>query len=183
MRLKCKIVVSLFVAQAVLATGWVAIADETEGNPQEEIEEIVEFEEIDPQWTRMPKLWPVHGIVAGYGTLLLIISMFIARNKKRDRHWLVKHQTIGVVVMGILLIGLGVAVYMVSLWPGGHLRVGHAYLGLSIAILMVIVPLLGWLVTNQTWKPTHLRPLHRWAGRVTILLMLVAGLLGWLTVG
>ncbi len=175
----------LLFTQTVLADGGATAIEapaENAGEAVEEIEELVEFEEIERPVAKMPMLWPIHGVVTGYATLLLVIAMFIARNKINDRHWLPKHQTLGMVVVGILLIGLSVAVYMVSLWSAQHLRVGHAYFGVSIAALMIVVPMLGWFVIKGMGKPSLLRPLHRWAGRATILLMLIACLLGWLTV-
>ena len=185
MRGKYSIYVLLFLLVGMTYSVALAAANE---NPEEQIEEIevieeiVELEAAPAMGIRMPSIWPIHAVLTAYCAILLIISVFIARNKLKDALWLPKHKTIGLVVLGVLLIGFGVAFYMVSLGPKGHFTVGHSYFGLVAIILVILVPVVGWTMLKLP-KIRVLRKIHVWAGRLTITLMIIAGALGLTLVG
>jgi hypothetical protein len=176
---------ALVVLVGITCFGVVSGADQDAGDKVEDIEiieEIVELEVVPNAGMKIPVIWPIHGVLAAYCAILLIISVLIARNRSRDTLWLAKHKTIGMVVFGIMLIGFGVAFYMVSLGSKGHFNIGHSYFGLVAVILVGTVPTFGWVMLKVK-KARVLRKIHAWAGRITITLMIIAGGLGLYHVG
>jgi hypothetical protein len=176
---------ALVVLVGITFFGVVSGADEDAGEQVEEIEmieEIVEMETVPGIGMKIPMVWPIHAVLAAYCAVLLIISVLIARNRSKDTLWLAKHKTLGMVVVGIMLIGFGVAFYMVSLGSKGHFTIGHSYLGLAAIIFICAVPTFG-LIMLKVKKSRVLRKIHVWAGRLTITLMIIAGGLGLYHVG
>jgi hypothetical protein len=167
------------IAMAEQVDGAASDAGEVNGD-EEEIEEIEEIEELEVVQTgsldgpAMPVLWPIHAVIAVYCALLFLINALIARRRKQDRSWLPKHKTIGLTAPVTLLIGLGVAYYMVDLWDLGHIRVGHAYAGLVALVLAILLPILGLTMG----RAKAIRTLHVWIGRTAICLMILAAAFG-----
>lgn len=184
-----KRIFSAFFAVVVLVGitcfGVVTGAEEDAGEQVEDIEiieEIVELAIVPSGGMKIPMIWPIHAVLVAYCAILLIISVLIARNRSKDTLWLAKHKTIGIVVVGIMLIGFGVAFYLVSLGSKGHFTIGHSYFGLAAIILVGAVPTFG-LIMLKVKKVRVLRRIHVWAGRITITLMIIAGGLGLYYVG
>ncbi|GEM_PF-451781 len=131
----------------------------------------------------VPPLWPIHAALMDLTALVLIVSMFLARRRTADRTALPRHKAVGVVAPLYLLVGLGVAAYMVGIGDEGHLDVPHAWIGLAAACLGLAVPVLGLTLR----KAPSLRSAHRWLGRLFLLGLLAAagtgvlasGILGW----
>jgi hypothetical protein len=126
-----------------------------------------------------PKLWLIHAVLMGLGTLQLVVSMFIARRREKDRSWLAKHKTLGVTSPLLLLVGLAVAIYMVGLRDGGHFQVPHALFGLIAIGLVVTIPIIGFLMLRKN----PLRPVHVWTGRLALLMLFGVAVSGLLVAG
>jgi hypothetical protein len=144
-----------------------------------EIEVVEAAEQTGPPALR-PVLKPIHAALMGLCTLQLLASMLIARRRLKDKFWLPKHKTLGVVSPLLLLVGAGVAYTMVNSSGSGHLSVPHAWLGLTAAGLILLLPLLGFSIFWLPGQGRTLRALHVWMGRFALLLLLfgcVSGLL------
>lgn len=93
---------------------------------------------------------------------------------KRSANWLPRHRWLGALGAGSGLIGIGVMVSEKIEHGYPHFASLHAILGLAIGILLVVVPLLGFLGSRGI---NTLRGPHRILARILILL----GLLGLVT--
>ncbi|MHC5035845.1 MAG: DOMON domain-containing protein [Planctomycetota bacterium] len=131
---------------------------------------------------KRPLLWPIHAVLMDLCTLFLLASMAIARRRSTDKLWLPKHQTLGIVSAILLLVGLGVAVYMVGFSSGDHFRVPHAFFGAAALLLALTAPILGGLIFRAPESRATLRTLHVLVGRLAILLLILSSVSGLLHV-
>jgi hypothetical protein len=130
-----------------------------------------------------PILWPIHAVLMGLSSVLLMAGMFIARYRRRkDKCWLPKHKTLGTSGLVILFMGFGVAYYMVSFFPHGHFSGGHAYLGIIALALAGVVPFAGFSIARAGRHRALVRAFHVWIGRTTLVLLIAAGVLGLITI-
>jgi len=139
-------------------------------------EEIEVVEQAGPG--ALPELKPVHAALMGTAALLLLVSMLIARRRKKDKSWLVKHKTLGVVGPLLLVIGVGVAYIMLESFGADHFSVPHTWVGITGVGLALIMPFLGFSIFWLPKRSRALRPVHVWTGRITLLLLVTAGVLG-----
>jgi hypothetical protein len=131
-------------------------------------------------------LYPVHAILMGTAFVLLFVGMFFPRYFKGKKWWLKSHRRIGIAGGVIGVIGVGMAVYMISRTTQIHLRVLHSYIGLVSIILMIFMPLLGHFMLKIRGNPTRAkraRAAHRWIGRLTLLFMAATIVLGLFQAG
>jgi len=126
----------------------------------------------------LPVLKPVHAALMGTAALLLVVSMLIARRRKRDNSWLGKHKALGVVGPLLLAVGVGVAYAMVDSFGVDHFSVPHTWVGISAVGLALIMPFLGFSIFWLPGRSSVIRPVHVWIGRITLLLLLTAGVSG-----
>lgn len=143
----------------------------------QEIEVVEAAEQLGPPALR-PVLKPIHAVLMGLGTMQLLAGMLIARRRARDKFWLPKHKTLGVVSPLLLLVGAGAAYAMVDSSGSGHLAVPHAWLGLTAAGLTLLMPLLGFSIQWLPGRGRTLRALHVWIGRLALLLLSIGCLSG-----
>ena len=136
----------------------------------EEIEVVEAVEQLGPPALR-PVLRPIHAVLMGLCTLQLLASMLIARRRLKDKFWLPKHKTLGVVSPLLLLVGAGVAYIMVGSSGSGHFDVPHAWLGLTAGGLTLMLPLLGFSIQWLPERGRTLRAFHVWIGRLALLLL------------
>jgi hypothetical protein len=118
-----------------------------------------------------------------FSFLLLFIGMFIARRKAKDRGWLARHQTLGLVGPALLLVAFGVALTMVSLEGGGHFRVPHAFVGAGALLLSLVMPVLGFSMLKPGGNRAKLRRVHVWLGRATLVVLAAGALTGLFSAG
>jgi hypothetical protein len=137
---------------------------------------------VDLYWL----LYRVHGIMMSIAFVLLFTGMFFPRYLKKKRWWLKIHRRIGISGAVIGVVGIGIAVYMISQTTGVHLRVPHSWMGLLTIILMVFTPFLGHFMLKIRKVPARAkkaRAVHRWIGRVTLLFMAATIVMGLLQAG
>lgn len=142
-----------------------------DANSDTSVQTVQEVKEVISAIT-IPANWPVHATVMSFTTILLIIGMFIARNRSKDRFWLPKHQTLGVVSPFLMLIGFGSVSYMLLVEQQPHFEIPHAWYGLTVTVLTFLVPTLGFVMMKKPGSKMPLRKIHVWIGRLTILGML-----------
>lgn len=80
--------------------------------------------------------------------------------------------------VSIMLLGLIAAYLMVDQDGGGHVRVPHAWIGLTMILPAFVTPLLGHLQFRIREKAKPLREKHRLSGRITLVIGLAAILSG-----
>lgn len=125
----------------------------------------------------LPHPWPYHLAIVSTGFLLMLSAALTARFMKRRKGWLSIHKSLGIFGAALILIGLVVAVVMVSSpYQIDLAKEPHAYLGLIIALMAAYMPILGYLQIKR--RDNRLRALHRWSGRLVVALMVVNVYLG-----
>ena len=153
-----------------------------DANSDEAVETVQEIKDVNNA-SGMPTIWPTHAAIMSFATVLLIISMFIARNKSNDRFWLPKHQTLGMVSPFLLLIGFGSVFYMLAITHQEHFDVPHAWSGAIVISLAFLAPIFGVVMMKKPGSKIPLRKIHVWLGRLTILAMFGVAASGLLTTG
>jgi hypothetical protein len=126
-------------------------------------------------------LYWVHGSFMSASFLLLFVGMFFPRYLKRKKWWLKTHRRMGIAGTVIGVVGIAIAVYMISRTTQMHLRVLHSWIGLVTIILMVFSPFLGHFmlkIRKDPGRAKRARAVHRWIGRITLLFMAVTIALG-----
>jgi hypothetical protein len=133
---------------------------------------------------QLPPPWPYHMIVVVAGTLSLTGGAFTARYLKQRTGWVGLHKKLALSGVVLVLAGLFVAAYMVSVYMETYfVQEMHAYLGASVFIFLIVTPLFGIFQFRSKDKRIH--TIHRWSGRITIMLILftiIAGIQMVLTV-
>jgi putative copper export protein len=112
--------------------------------------------------------------------------MFFPRYLKKKKWWLKTHRRIGISGTVFGVVGIAVAVYMITQTTGIHLRVPHTWIGLVTFILMIIMPLLGYFmlkIRKNPYRAKRTRAVHRWIGRITLLFMAATIVLGLFQAG
>lgn len=117
----------------------------------------------------MPIPTLVHLSLMALMVLLCISAAVIAR--KRAGRWLPRHRLLGLLGAGSGLSGITVMVSGKIAHGYPHLKSPHALLGLSVGILLTLVPLLGFLGSRGFGK---MRMPHRLLARILVVLGPVA---------
>jgi uncharacterized membrane protein YidH (DUF202 family) len=123
-------------------------------------------------------LFYLHTGAMGAGFLLMAAGAGIARFHRQQRWWLKTHKTFGMTGSFVMLLGLVAAFLMVDQNGSGHVRVPHAWGGLTMIFFAFMTPVLGQLQFKVREKAKQLREKHRWSGRVTLIVGLAAILSG-----
>lgn len=124
-------------------------------------------------------LLTIHLSVRSLAFAFMTSGIFIARYLKKKRWWLKIHRWFGIAGASLAVVGLVVAIFMVSARSGIHLRVAHSWFGAVTTALIIVSPLFGqtFLKVKKDLKPLY-RHVHRWVGRAAILLMFGTIVLG-----
>ncbi|HWQ19058.1 MAG TPA: hypothetical protein VN455_04715 [Methanotrichaceae archaeon] len=124
-----------------------------------------------------PPPWPYHLLAVATGFIFLSAGAVTAIYRKKRRGWLQPHKMLGLTGMAATLMGVAIAVYMVSTYLNALvLNEIHAYLGLSVLLAVLITPALGFAQFKTRDKRMH--AVHRWSGRLTLALMAANLLVG-----
>jgi uncharacterized membrane protein YidH (DUF202 family) len=123
-------------------------------------------------------LFYLHTGAMGAGFLFMAAGAGIARFHRQQRWWLKTHKTFGMTGSFVMLLGLVAAFLMVDQNGSGHIRVPHAWGGLTMIFFAFMTPVLGQLQFKVREKAKQLREKHRWSGRVTLIVGLAAILSG-----
>jgi hypothetical protein len=128
---------------------------------------------------RLSPLLLAHIVAMGLSFSVMTAGMIIARSLKKRKWWLKAHRALGIAGTALGAFGLGIAVYMVAVKSGIHLRVVHSWFGIFAILLILPSPVFGqaFLKAKKERKP-FFRHAHRWAGRSALLVMLAAIILG-----
>ena len=122
----------------------------------------------------------VHLSLMGLMVLLCICAAVVAR--KRAGNWLPRHRLVGILGACLGLIGLAVMVFEKIEHGYAHFKSPHAMGGLLVGILLVLVPLLGFLGTKGLNK---LRMPHRILARILVVIapiVLITGIFRYLQI-
>lgn len=119
----------------------------------------------------IPSIWPLHMGLILVGFACIGSAVFIARTRRSTPAWFRMHKGLSHAGAGFVVAGLGVAMYMVAVSGGPHLRVPHAYIG-GIAVLGAVTVLAAGIakVYLKSRKPI-VRSLHIRMGYLTAGLM------------
>ena len=80
----------------------------------------------------------------------------------------------------VLLLGLAMAVAMVSITTGIHLRVMHAIGGVMAFVLTATVLVLGFAFLKSRKNKKKIRPLHLWLARLDCILLIGVIVVGFI---
>ncbi|MBA4395967.1 MAG: hypothetical protein C0394_01045 [Syntrophus sp. (in: bacteria)] len=123
-------------------------------------------------------LFYLHAAAMSAGFLLMVAGAGIAGFQRQQRWWLKAHKAFGMTGSLALLPGLVAAFLMVNQDGSGHIRVPHAWGGLSLVFFAFMTLVLGQLQFKIRDKAKQLREKHRLSGRITLVVGLAAILSG-----
>jgi hypothetical protein len=127
-------------------------------------------------------LWPYHAAMMVSGVILSALAVSAIYMKKRP-WWFKGHKVLGATGGSLMVAGVLTAAYMIAASGGTQFRVPHAWMGLTI-ILMVLVSLsLGMAFVYSNRLKKKVRMPHLWLGRTIAVLEIVEILLGLILVG
>jgi hypothetical protein len=118
---------------------------------------------------KVPALWPRHAITMVTSTALFAATYgLLALKRQKKKWWLEAHHYTGALAVVLAFVGFILAYRMVASMGMGHLRILHAYLGLT-TLIIVTVSLVGGFVYMYS-KPLKrpMRKPHIWVGAATI---------------
>jgi hypothetical protein len=120
----------------------------------------------------------VHAVLMITGFFVLFSGFFTARFMKSKRWWLKAHRLLGVSGASLTIIGFFVIVFHLLLSGRPFFALLHGYVGIVIALLAVIMPVLGFIQLKIRRIAGKVRPVHRFSGRVMLVMMFVNIILG-----
>ncbi|MCX5974478.1 MAG: hypothetical protein NTU59_07415 [Coprothermobacterota bacterium] len=120
----------------------------------------------------VPLLWPIHAGLMLVGVGLTGYAIALLMRKKKPRGFLRIHQRFALAGGIVLLLGLAMAVIMVSITTGIHLRVLHAIGGVTAFVLTATVLVLGFAFLKSHKNKKKIRPLHLWLARLDCILLI-----------
>ncbi|MDD5582871.1 MAG: cytochrome b561 domain-containing protein [Candidatus Marinimicrobia bacterium] len=120
-------------------------------------------------------LIPLHGLFMGLGFICMVIAIVIARYFRKKRWWLKFHRGLNISASSLALIGILIALIMVTPAYGMQLPLLHHLFGLATLVLLIAEPLLGFSIfkTTNKKKIMRLKKMHRIIGRITPVLYLI----------
>lgn len=133
--------------------------------------------------TESEELWPFHSLPMLLGFLMMIVGISIAKVMKKKDWWFKAHRTLNLIGTVLAIIGLIMAIYMVTEAGGGHFSVPHAILGGITITLLILSPILGFSIMKAGASAAQIRTAHRWVGRIAISMMLIVMITGYSLVG
>ena len=128
------------------------------------------------------QLWQVHAGVMTSAFIILVVTAILQRLFK-SKNWRLKgHKILGGLSAIVVLIGFGIAFYMVSTYSATHFNVAHAYVGLLAIILSILVSIIGY--ERNLWKTnrTGFRRIHIIIAVIAAVSMILAISMGLLLV-
>jgi hypothetical protein len=163
-----KSILFLFVVAALfLATAWSPVS----AHSAEEMG--IEADQYDHG---IPVYWPFHAALMSAGLVCLLSGSIIQHFSSKPERFKI-HRRLQVIGAGSVIVGLGVAVFMVSLSAAPHFSYLHDQLGAGIIILVVTTLVIGYYLVRHTVKP-QTRQSHRIFGWLSVVLMAVNIILG-----
>jgi hypothetical protein len=116
------------------------------------------------------------------GFTCIVTSVYIAGFQRKWKPWFRVHKILSHVGSGAIIVGLGVAFYMINAFGAPHFRSLHGMIGAGIAIALLVVITMGiGRAYVKTQKPL-LRTVHIYTGYLTAGLMVLSVITGLITV-
>lgn len=128
---------------------------------------------------KVPTLWPYHATLMTTGAITFVAIYFMHDLKRRDRpRWTKVHHALVSVGAGCAITGLSIGFYMVSLLGQGHLRVLHAFVGVTTLTVIFTSLSLGTAYHYTKRLKRRTRMPHMVMGGATIVMVVVTVITG-----
>ena len=117
----------------------------------------------------IPPLWPRHAITMVTSTVLFGTTYgLLVLKKQKKKWWLEAHHYTGALALALAFVGFYLAYHMVAIMGTGHLRILHAYLGVTTLTVVTISLVGGFLYMYSKRLKRPMRMPHIWVGAATI---------------
>jgi hypothetical protein len=135
------------------------------------------------QETPVPVLWPYHALLQTLGFIFLFSAVLAVRFGRKIPGWYRWHKHLAYAGGILILAAFAIAVYMVAISGGPHIRVPHAASGVFTIVLVFLTLFLG--VARERVRPPrpYLRTIHLSLGLITVLFLTGTIILGLITAG
>ena len=127
-------------------------------------------------------LWPYHASMMVTGVILSGLAVSAIYMKKKP-WWFKGHKALGALGGALMITGVLTAAYMIAASGGTQFRVPHAWLGLTVIVLMITSLSLGMVFVYSRQLKKTVRVPHLWLGRGIAILELIEIVLGLVLVG
>ncbi len=125
----------------------------------------------------------VHAWFMCTGSLLILMGFAVVRFMKRKTWWLKFHKLLAIPGASCAVLGFCAVVLDIALAGGQHLRTPHSHIGIAAVILLIAVPVLGFMQFRFIQHVRAIKGLHIWSGRTALILMLANILIGLSMIG
>ncbi|MBU7014401.1 MAG: hypothetical protein HXS52_12590 [Theionarchaea archaeon] len=123
--------------------------------------------------TTVPELWPFHAGLMVSGLILALVAATNAVNRTPKTSWLQVHKIVGTLGVILVILGLSLALHMVSASGGPHFRVSHAYVGIATLVVTLLTPAVGIVSLGRKPPSPGIRRAHIWLSRTAIVLLII----------
>lgn len=127
-------------------------------------------------------LWPYHASMMVAGVILSGLAVSAIYMKKKP-WWFKGHKALGALGGSLMVAGVLTAAYMIASSGGTQFRVPHAWLGLTVIVLIITSLSLGMVFVYSRQLKKMARLPHLWLGRGIALLEVIEIVLGLVLVG
>ncbi len=139
---------------------------------------------VPPSISWYSSLLPVHAALMATAFFCFLVSALLPIIGTRLKGWYRLHTWISGVGAILMIPAMGISYAMVSLSGGPHIRVPHAYLGILIAAVLLLVLGLAFIRNSvKIERKKQVRSIHLWLGRLLVILMALNILAGLNTAG
>jgi hypothetical protein len=127
-------------------------------------------------------LWPYHAAMMVTGVILSALAVSALYMKKKP-WWFKGHKALGALGGSLMIAGVMTAAYMIAASGGTQFRVPHAWIGLTIIIMVLVSLSLGMVFVYSNRLKKKMRMPHLWMGRAITVLEMIEILMGLVLVG
>jgi len=127
-------------------------------------------------------LWPYHAAMMVTGVALSALAISAIYMKKKP-WWFKGHKALGAAGGTLMILGVLTAAYLIAAAGGIQFRVPHAWVGLTILVLVMVSLTLGMVFVYSNQMKKKVRKPHLWLGRGIAILEVMEIVLGLALVG
>jgi len=127
-------------------------------------------------------LWPYHASMMVTGVIFSAMAVSAIYMKKKP-WWFKWHRLLGATGGALMIAGASTAAYMIAASGGTQFRVPHAWIGLTIIIMVLVSLSLGMVFVYSNRLKKKVRVPHLWLGRTISALEIIEIFLGLALVG
>ncbi len=139
---------------------------------------------VTPPASWYSSLLPIHAALMVTAFFCFLVSALLPILGTRLKGWYRLHTWISGAGAVMMIFALGISYAMVSLSGGPNFRVPHAYLGMIIlAVLLLVLGLAFIRKSVKSDQKKQVRAIHLWLGRLLVILMALNILAGLNTAG